>query len=205
MSATQWSFGDRVLHADRPEWGEGQITAIQPILVEGQPSQRLTIRFERAGIKKLATAVANIKPASGSTSAKPASAHAAADEAKPAEESLSDEALTKRLVSMPEETLDPFNSLEERLARTLSLYRFTDQGGSLLDWAAMQTGLADPLSRILRHELEVHFGTFRRNLERHTKEIGLQLMRQDKKKLQAVAAKAPAEGRQALSRILSRH
>ncbi|GAB5496002.1 MAG: hypothetical protein Phyf2KO_10820 [Phycisphaerales bacterium] len=197
MSSSEWSFGDRVTHADRPEWGEGEITAIQPILVEGRPSQRLTIRFERAGIKKLATSVANIKPAGGQPVATgPVSAEPEAE--------LDDKELVARLVRMPEDALDPFISLEKRFEFTLKLYRFSDQGGSLLDWAAMQTGLADPLTRILRHDLELHFAKFRRNLDRHTGDLANQISRQSKQTLRDIAAKAPDEGQQALRRILAR-
>ena len=200
MSAINWSFGDRVTHADRPEWGEGQITSIQPVIIEGRPTQRLTIRFERAGIKKLAAAVANIRPACNKP-LEPASKAPAASQ-DPAK--VGDLELADRLSKMPNDAVDPFISLQDRLAYTLGLYRFSDQGGSLLDWAAMQTGLADPLTRVLRHELEVHFAKFRRNLDRHTSDLVSQLMRQDKTAVKRVGDKAPPEGQQALRRILAR-
>lgn len=197
MSATNWSFGDRVTHADRPEWGEGEITAIQPIIVEGRPSQRLTIRFERAGIKKLATAIANIKPAGGQA--------AAPSQTAPEPEAPVDDAeLATRLEKMPDDAVDPFIPIEKRFEYTLKLYRFSDQGGSLLDWAAMQTGLADPLTRFLRHDLEMHFAKFRRNLDRHTADLASQISRQSKEALRTIAEKAPPEGQQALRRILAR-
>ncbi|RNC81011.1 MAG: DUF3553 domain-containing protein [Phycisphaera sp.] len=197
MSASKWSFGDRVTHADRPEWGEGEITAIQPIIVEGRPSHRLTIRFERAGIKKLATSVANIKPAGDQAPvAGPASAEP--------EINLDDNELAAKLERMPEDAIDPFISLEKRFEFTLKLYRFSDQGGSLLDWAAMQTGLADPLTRFLRHDLEMHFAKFRRNLDRHTGALASQVSRQSKQTLRDIADKAPNEGQQALRRILAK-
>ena len=139
MSATPWSFGDRVTHADRPEWGVGQITAVQPIMVEGRPTQRLTIRFERAGIKTLASALANIRKAD----AAPVQAEVEAPSAEA--QKASDAELAKKLTSLPESVVDPFIPLAKRLETTLGLYRFSDKGGSLLDWAAMQTGLADPL------------------------------------------------------------
>ena len=131
MPATKWSFGDRVIHADRPEWGEGQITAIQPVVIEGQPTQRLTIRFERAGVKKLAAAVANIKPAGQPPVAGASAGPAAHNEPEP-----SDTELAERLWQLPGDARDPFISLETRLAYTLNLYRFSDQGGSLLDWGS---------------------------------------------------------------------
>jgi len=202
MAANPWSFGDRVTHADRPEWGVGQVTAVQPIMVEGRPTQRLTIRFERAGIKTLAAAVANIRKADEQSAPKSSGV-----EAKPAlanSTEATDVELAKKLTTLPESVIDPFIPLAERLATTLGLYRFSDKGGSLLDWAAMQTGLADPLTRILRHELETHFSTFRRALDRHTSELASQLARKDKPALQAVAQKAPDAGQHALRRALAR-
>ena len=203
MPATSWSFGDRVTHADRPEWGVGQITAVQPIMIEGRPSQRLTIRFERAGIKTLAAGMANIQRADAGSTPRPDSQA----EAKPALADTSDATdaeLAKKLASLPESVIDPFIPLAKRLATTLGLYRFSDKGGSLLDWAAMQTGLADPLTRFLRHDLEIHFSSFRRALDRHAGELGSQLGRQDKAALQAVVQKAPEAGQHALRRALAR-
>jgi len=200
MSTTNWSFGDRVTHADRPEWGEGQITAIQPVVIEGQATQRLTIRFERAGIKKLAAAVANIRASKNQPPASPASVPAVSQDPT----KIGDLELADRLSKIPDDALDPFISLENRLAYTLGLYRFSDQGGSLLDWAAMQTGLADPLSRVLRHDLEVHYAKFRRNLDRHTGDLVGQLMRQDRAAVRKAGDKAPPEGQQALRRILAK-
>lgn len=198
MAASTWSFGDRVTHADRPEWGVGQITAVQPIMVEGRPSQRLTIRFERAGIKTLATAMANIRKADTA----PAEAQPTVEAADAS--GATDAELTKKLTSLPESVIDPFIPLAKRLATTLGLYRFSDKGGSLLDWAAMQTGLADPLTRFLRHDLEIHFAAFRRALDRHAGELGSQLSRQDKAALQEVTQKAPEAGQHALRRALAR-
>jgi hypothetical protein len=200
MSSINWSFGDRVTHADRPEWGEGQITSIQPVVIEGRTTQRLTIRFERAGIKKLAAAVANIRPAKN----KPQPSNSAAPAASQDPQKIGDLELADRLSKMPDDALDPFISLEDRLVYSLGLYRFSDQGGSLLDWAAMQTGLADPLSRILRHDLEVHYAKFRRNLDRHTGDLVSQLMRQDKAAVRNAGSKAPPQGQQALRQILAR-
>ena len=49
MAGPQWSFGDRVIHAKRPEWGVGVVTAAQSVVEDGHPAQRVTIRFDRAG------------------------------------------------------------------------------------------------------------------------------------------------------------
>jgi hypothetical protein len=50
-----------VVHAGKPEWGVGVVSSAQNVTQDGKPSQRLTIRFERAGLKTVSTAVASIR------------------------------------------------------------------------------------------------------------------------------------------------
>lgn len=197
MAVQVWSFGDRVIHADRPEWGVGQVTTVDPIVIDGQSTQRLTIRFERAGVKKIASLRANLKPAE--ETAEPVKS------SDPAEaEALSDQEMVDRLVAIPESASDPFRSIEHRLESSLGLYRFSDAGGSLLDWAAMQTGLVDPLTRFRRHDLEAHFARFRRKLDVHTGNLASELARVDRQALNRLAASAPDDGQRALRRFLAR-
>ena len=200
MPAKVWSFGDRLIHADRPEWGIGQVTTVDSIVIEGQSSQRLTIRFERAGVKKIASLKANLKPAHDPSGA----AHTPDPAAEPQASSLSDQEMVDRLIAIPEEATDPFRSAAHRLEASLGLYRFSDTGGSLLDWAAMQTRLADPLTRFRRHDLEAHFARFRRNLDTHTANLASELARVDKAAIKRLAASAPEEGQRALRRFLAR-
>ena len=60
---TTFEIGDRVLHASKPEWGVGHIARASAETHEGRPVQRLTVRFERAGVKTLSTAHAVLRPA----------------------------------------------------------------------------------------------------------------------------------------------
>src|SRR5690606_10247777 len=51
------------------------------------------------------------------------------------------------LWSLPEAMTDPFANLARRLDATLDSYRFNTTARSLIDWAVVQTGLDDPLSK----------------------------------------------------------
>ncbi len=196
-----WSFGDRVMHGAKPEWGIGLITAVEPATVEGKPTQRLTIRFERAGVRKLSAAVADLRPAEEATRMRDAEEHAAA---KAALGQVDESRIAEVLSEVPEAACDPFRGLADRFKATLDLYRFTGQGSSLLDWAAMQTGLADPLSRFSRHDLERHFERFQRALDAHAAEIGLELARSDPASASKIVAAAPEPAKAAMRRVAGR-
>jgi hypothetical protein len=73
------------------------------------------------------------------------------------------------MASLPESATDPFSSLEARIRATMDLYRFGRTGASLIDWAAMQTGLKDPMSRFARPELEQFFERFAGARDQHLK------------------------------------
>ncbi|MEM9660908.1 MAG: DUF3553 domain-containing protein [Planctomycetota bacterium] len=196
--AQRWTSGDRVRHSTKPEWGEGMITAVEPVLVEGKPSQRLTIRFERAGVKRLAAAVAALQPAVSKSKLDDAEELRAAQEALGR---LDSSEIVAVLSSLPESARDPFQPLSERFRSTLELYRFSGEGGSLLDWAAMQTGLADPLSRFSRHELEQCFGRFRRALDAHARAVGLEIARNDPSAASKIVGAAPEAAKEAMRRV----
>lgn len=204
MTQTEPKFeiGDRVLHTSKPEWGVGHVARASAETIEGRPAQRLTVRFERAGVKTLSTAHAPLRAAQNQPDAP--------DEpggAPPAESTgPAGEVSPERMTSVPEAARDPFASPLERLSQTLSLYRFTKEGASLLDWAAMQSGLVDPLSRFSRHDLEDLHDRFRRTLDQHLGALVVEVkkavgpsLRADE--LQRVIQSAPPEGRAALQRV----
>lgn len=201
MASVEFKFGDRVVHAGRPEWGTGVVTAAQNLTTDGSPSQRLTVRFERAGLKTVSTAIASLRAAPAAD---------AGGEAPPAQTSPEDGAgwlgdLERKspaqvLGTLPEATADPFASLEQRLRATVALYRFTKEGGSLLDWAAAQTGLADPLTAFSRHELEEHFNRFAVERDQHLRKL-LRDAHKQPALVREVAASAPPSGREALRRL----
>jgi hypothetical protein len=190
----RFGFGDRVIHAGKPEWGEAVVTGTANVTHEGQPAQRLTLRFERAGLKNLVTALADIRPAdqkdvpAGHAEEAPA-AGAVRQNASWLDE-LSAGDLAQRMATLPGSTTDPFATLEERLRATMALYRFKETGGSLLDWAATQTGLADPLSRFSRQELEEYFLRYATERAKRFKGLLLEAKRVDPSLYQRIEREA---------------
>lgn len=185
------STGQRIVHTARPEWGVGTVTAARPAVHDGAPCQSLTIRFERGGLKTLSTGVAPLALADASA-AIPASAPSSdagwlstAEQADPLEV----------FTAIPEAARDPFASERARLEATLDLYRFSGVGASLLDWAAVQSGMVDPLSRFARHELEEYFRRFRQNLDAHLRQLARSVRRSDPAAFERLLADAPADAR----------
>lgn len=75
------------------------------------------------------------------------------------------------MAALPEDATDPFRTVEQRLKATLDLYRFDRSGRSLIEWATAQSGLADPLSRFNRHELEQFHERWRHGLDIHLRRL----------------------------------
>lgn len=223
MSSTkQWASGDKVVHCSKPEWGTGTVTAAAGSQHEGKPCQSLTVRFDRAGVKVLSTAFAHLMdadlapslhrapplaapqpaPPSLSISSPRAQGQAQAstleiDEASPLVARDPREIMTR----LPEIATDPFTTPAARLKATLAIYRFTPTGSSLLDWAAVQSGLADPMSRFNRHELERFFEAFAVVRDNHLKKLVLEIKRTDPSLLSQTASQAPPSAQQVLRRL----
>jgi len=211
MTTTRWKPGDRVRHAGRPEWGTGSVQSAEPATHQGQPCQRVVVRFEREGLKTLSTAFADLRSADQFVTLKEprptldeAGPPTASDSPGPGTDPMIHESeaadAAALLMAVPESATDPFASPRRRLAATLDLYRFTGQGASLLDWAAMQTGLKDPMTRFNRHELENLFGRFQMNLDSHLRKLVKDLRRQDPAALAELSAAADPAAKQALRR-----
>ena len=196
MSQEKWRTGDSVIHAGKPEWGVGTVTAVEPASQDGKPCQRVTARFDRAGLKTLSTAYADLQPP-GDLSA--LEREIAAVEALPGHDEH--EAARTFMASLPDEITDPFAPLDERLADSLGQYRFQPTGAGLIDWASLRSGLADPLSRFNRHELEELFQRFRTNLDNHVGKLVRELARKDREALGRVTSQAGDEAKRALRRI----
>lgn len=198
-SAFAFSIGDRVIHAKKPEWGSGPVTAASNTNHEGKPCQRLTIRFDRAGLKTISTAFAPIQLASKiSDAVKPMieEHHAPLPIASAGHREILD-IMTK----LPENATDPFASPAQRLEATLSLYRFTSTGGSLIDWAAAQCGLADPMGRFNRHELEDFYRMFEMNLRSHLGKVVRDANTVPAQELVRIAKSAPPAAQIALQKL----
>jgi hypothetical protein len=204
MSVTQWNFGDRVVHAGKPEWGVGQVTGASRMVHEGKVCQRLTVRFDRAGVKTLNTAIADLRPASeaapgGDETPAPGASESGGNGGWL--EQVSAPTSIEVFTRLPEQTTDPFTSLASRVKASAGLYRFTDTGASLLDWAAMQSGLRDPLTRYSRHELEQLFRRFAAVRDEHFKKVASELKRRDPGGFDEAMKGAPPAALQAVKRL----
>lgn len=187
------------MHAGRPEWGVGEVRSAEITVQDGVKAQRLTIRFERAGVKTLATAFADLRPADEMPQVDRSPTPAPGEDGnwlKAAEADSPDDLMTR----VPEAASDPFRTRKARLETTLTLYRFSGAGSSLLDWAAMQSGLKDPLTRFTRHELERYFERFRFALDAHLRRLVHELKKEDPAVLSALVAAASPDAKQALRR-----
>ena len=212
MGLSEFKFGDRLIHAGRPEWGTGVVTSAQSIVHEGKKCQRLTLRFDRAGLKTITTGFADLRLASDEPPP-PAAAVAlatrepphAGSSAKPQAEvgwleGLEAGNLAERMAQLPESTRDPFASLASRIKATFALYRFTERGSTILDWAAMQTGLTDPLTRFNRHELESFFKRFASERDAHLRKLVFEAKKRPTPETERLLAEAPPSARDALRR-----
>lgn len=195
-----WQKGDRVMHPEKPEWGAGSVQKAENEERNGKKSQRVTVRFERAGTKVLSTAFAALAPADDPT----LGLSVPETEEEEAVESLTVDELRAKLGEVPESCRDPFSAPKKRLRRTLDLYRFTNQGGSLLDWAAAVTGMRDPLTHFNRHELEAAMDRFARVRDRHALSLVRQLAKEAPDDLRAIGAQATPEELKILRGLVAR-
>ncbi|RMD62195.1 MAG: DUF3553 domain-containing protein [Planctomycetota bacterium] len=198
--ARVFAFGDRVVHEDRPEWGVGRVLSVEPCSHNGAQGQRVRVRFSRGGLKTLTTPPAKLAPA---TQEGEGFTDRLGSEGGWLEQ-ISQKSPEEVFSALPEAATDPFASPEARLKATFDLYRFSPQGASLIDWAVAQSGLADPLSRYSRHELEAFFKRFERAREAHLTELLAQLKKRSPEKLRQVVSGASPSARAAAQRILAR-
>ncbi|MEM1329691.1 MAG: DUF3553 domain-containing protein [Planctomycetota bacterium] len=156
----RFAIGEKLRHTSKPEWGLGSVTAAQPQTHEGTPVQRLTIRFERAGLKTLSTAFAKLAPA---TETAPRPELDENGDRLPVE--------TRDPSEVPDEAADASRPALNRLQAALAPYRWDGSWPGLLDWAATMTGLADPLAEHTRTDLEAAFQRQRVGLVRELRSI----------------------------------
>lgn len=198
MTESQFKYGDRLVHASKPEWGQGIVTAVQNVQENGEACQRVTVRFDRAGLKTLTTNIAQLAHVDDDTHpAAPIANGQGASWLDQLEKGSVDELMSK----LPEAVRDPFTTLQSRIEATLKLYRFGLQGGALIDWAAAQTGLKDPMTRFNRHELETFFRKFANERDSHLKSLVIEARRKDPAGLDRLLGSAPPSARDALRKL----
>lgn len=197
MLVKQFSFGDKVVHTGRPEWGTGVVTAAMGDTHEGKACQKLTIRFDREGLKTISTAIATLVPAED------APAILARDAASTDDPLASSNAATVRelMTKLPDACTDAFMPHRARLQATLNLYKYSEHGGSLLDWAASQSRLKDPMSRFSRHELEELFKRFVFARDEHLKKLAFEMRKADPAGLSELSRTCPRNAQQLLRRF----
>lgn len=181
INTHRFQTGDRVKHRQRPEWGLGTVTKAEDMAANGKVAQRLSIRFPGAGLKVLNTGIAELDAVSKEDAKEIATNGVSRSRREIMESSgeeephwlapVQEQQLEQKLLSIPEDARDRFNSVKSRLRVTFDLYRFDRSGKGLMDWAVAQTGLEDPLSKFTRHELEMKFDRWTAMRDDHLKSL----------------------------------
>ena len=203
----RYEYGQRVRHVRRPEWGIGVIIKTEDITAGGRETQRVTVRFPNGGLKALSTSHAQLELVQAQEEMDLSYNTPTFAELDRMGQSgwlnpLAQRKITEVMSSLPMALKDPFVSLKRRLTLTLDLYRFNRNGRSLVDWAVAQTGLADPLTRFNRTELEMHFDRWAKERDDHLHRL-LQDARKDPTLLNGLLESAPSAGRQAVHRLIA--
>jgi len=163
MSSERFSFGDRVRHSTRPEWGIGSVVRVEELPMNGTTTQRLQVRFPGVGVKTLAAGHAPLERVT--VESEPVDTAESESKVRLWDKvgetdwlaGVTQKKIEQTMISLPPEASDPFRDIGHRLRFTVRLFRFDRTGRGLVDWAVAQTGLDDPLSRFTRHELEQFF------------------------------------------------
>ncbi len=197
MLVKQWSFGDKVVHAGRPEWGVGVISSAVGETQEGRACQRLSIRFDRAGLKTISTAHADLRAASEMPMLS-AETHKSDD---PLAASSTEPLAKELMLKLPGAATDPFATPRSRMIATMNLYRYSSEGAPLLDWACAQSGLKDPMSRFSRPELEELFRRFCQIRDEHLRRLALEFKKSEPGLLSEMGRTGPRPAQQVLRRF----
>ncbi|MCA9279422.1 MAG: hypothetical protein H6815_08990 [Phycisphaeraceae bacterium] len=157
-----------------PEWGTGTVAKAERVTVQEKACQRLQIRFDRGGLKTVATAIAPIVSADDpDTTLQPRAMEGDGSKvALPAWlENATEDDVRARFGRLPEKITDRRVPVAERFQACLGLFRWTTEPRSLVDWAAVQTGLPEPLAVFTRGQLENYFEKYRLNRDSALRQI----------------------------------
>ncbi|MCP3903822.1 MAG: DUF3553 domain-containing protein [Planctomycetes bacterium] len=207
MSAPRFGFGDQIRHRERPEWGIGSVVRVEDVRLNGEASQRLSIRFPNAGVKTLTSthaALERVEVQTSNNEADDGDDHPVGVWDRVRESGwlapVAERKIEEAMVQLPAESRDMFLPVRERLAKALALYRFDRTGRGLIDWAVAQTGLDDPLSRFNRHVLEQYFDRWAAERDGHLSRV-LQEAAAEPRLLDELLAAAPEAARTAARRL----
>ena len=201
MSNHQFQPGERVRHAQRPEWGIGTVVQAEALAANANPGgeQRVVIRFPSIGLKTISTAHASLKRLG--EDADPVAVWDKIGEAGWLG-TVARRKIDEAMISLPLESRDPFIALSKRLSFTLDLYRFGRSERSLIDWAVAQSGLEDPLTRFSRQELEQLFDRWATERDSHLARL-LQGAPLDPRLVSDALEGAPPQARGAVRRLIA--
>lgn len=195
----QFQTGDLVAHPRRPEWGSGVVKEARLIQHDGRQAQRLAVEFANKGRVVINTAVAPLERkgsrenmtrtltstgtghgssgANGSSASSSGVSGGASGGGWLAQLERASGGAKHELWDLPSSMTDPFEPLHKRLQATLDSYKYSTEPRSLIDWAVLQTGLDDPLTKYTRSELEQAFPRFARDRDEHLRNLVRQIKR----------------------------
>ena len=184
-----FKVGDRVAHPRKPEWGTGVVVQAQPETHNGVHAQRLRVDFANKRNTTINTAIAPLVSgdAINKTNPFPSPKGLGPDMSMSTDASklgagwldeLEGRSGGKReLWDLPAACNDPFSSDEQQLDATLDTFKYSTDPGPLFQWAVIQTGLDDPLTKHTRVELEQAFPRFARDRDNRLFELVRQMKR----------------------------
>jgi len=185
-----FSRGDVVVHTGRPMWGDGIVDSVVNIIHDGKAAQRLIVKFSNEGRVTLNTAVAPLVSKEAviamnhqsnprfSPSSSAASAPLTGGGGGNGDWLSAFEKKEHELHRLPDALNDPFMSLSDRIDVTLNTYQYSKDSRMLIEWAIVQTGLSDPMTKYTRHELEVGFDRYARDRDVALRDLLRQLKQQ---------------------------
>lgn len=187
-----FSIGDKVAHPRKPEWGTGVIREAAVVTHEGRAAQRLRVDFANKRNTIINTAIAPLVAGEADGNGFPApygvekeaSSMSSTRTDKISSAGWLDELETSKgmgkgeLWDLPASLNDPFSSNEQRLAATLDTFKYSTEPGPLFQWAVVQTGENDPLTKYTRVELEQAFPRYARDRDNHLFDLVRQMKRE---------------------------
>lgn len=182
-----FKVGDTVAHPKKPEWGSGVVKQAQPATHNGVQAQRLRVDFANKPNTTINTAIAplvsgdamddNFNQPKGFGQDMSMSTNTNKAGAGWLDQLEGKSGGQRELWDLPDACDDPFSSDEEQLDATLNTFKYSTDPGPLFQWAVVQTGLDDPLSKYTRVELEQAFPRYARDRDNRLFELVRQMKR----------------------------